>query len=184
LDYIFPQNINSQFFSVSTANFTKFYPIDEFQDFNKYFQVYREIEVYYQCQDSDNILHLVELFEDENNFFLVFELVRGGSLANRIEKSERGVMKEDSVRHLVSSIASALVFLHNKGIAHRDIKPDNILLPYENSLEGAKLCDFDLASRAHARQEFRGDLWYVLGLISLKWGVVPHPEAVKPTKFF
>jgi len=121
-------------------------------------KVYREIEVYYQCQESDNILHLVELFEDENNFFLVFELVQGGSLANRLEKSESGVMNENSVRHLVSSISKALFFLHNKGIAHRDIKPDNILLPFDNSLEGAKLCDFDLASRAHARQEFRGDL--------------------------
>lgn len=34
--------------------------------------------MYYQCQASDNILHLVELFEDEEKFYLVFELIRGG----------------------------------------------------------------------------------------------------------
>jgi len=40
--------------------------------------VNREIEVYHQCREAENILHLVELFEDENNFYLVFELIRGG----------------------------------------------------------------------------------------------------------
>lgn len=41
-------------------------------------KVCREIEVYYQCQSSNNILHLVELFEDEDKFYLIFELIRGG----------------------------------------------------------------------------------------------------------
>jgi MAP kinase interacting serine/threonine kinase len=41
-------------------------------------KVCREIEVYYQCQSSHNILHLVELFEDEDKFYLIFELIRGG----------------------------------------------------------------------------------------------------------
>lgn len=121
-------------------------------------KVVREIEVYYQCQESTNILHLVELFEDEEKFYLVFELIRGGSLEARIAQiSDDGRLSERSVQSLVKSIALALQFLHAKGIAHRDIKPANILLPNSNSLEGAKLCDFDLASRSRST-EFRGDL--------------------------
>lgn len=121
-------------------------------------KVVREIEVYYQCQNAENILHLVELFEDEDQFYLVFELIRGGSLQARIEQiGDFGRLPERSVKSLVSSIASALEFLHSKGIAHRDIKPANILLPNPKSLEGAKLCDFDLASRSRTA-EFRGDL--------------------------
>jgi MAP kinase interacting serine/threonine kinase len=125
-------------------------------------KVVREIEVYYQCQDAENILHLVELFEDENRFYLVFELIRGGSLEARIaEIGDAGRLPERSVKSLVKSIASALQFLHSKGIAHRDIKPANILLPNSKSLEGAKLCDFDLASRSRRdprHPEVRGDL--------------------------
>lgn len=121
-------------------------------------KVCREIEVYYQCQSSDNILHLVELFEDDEKFYLIFELIRGGSLEARIaEVGDKGRLQEKSVKSLVHSIASALQFLHAKGIAHRDIKPANILLPNPNTLEGAKLCDFDLASRSRSA-EFRGDL--------------------------
>jgi len=123
-------------------------------------KVVREIEVYYQCQEASNILHLVELFEDEEKFYLVFELIRGGSLEARIAKiGDDGRLSERSVKSLVESIASALKFLHSKGIAHRDIKPANILLPSPTSLEGAKLCDFDLASRSRSGElEFRGDL--------------------------
>ena len=40
--------------------------------------MHREIEVYYQCQQSHNVLHMVEFFEDDNTFYLVFELIRGG----------------------------------------------------------------------------------------------------------
>lgn len=116
-------------------------------------KVFREIEVYYQCQQSRNILHLVEFFEDENNFYLVFELIRGGSLHDR----GTGPVEERSVKELILSISQALKFLHEKGIAHRDIKPANILLPDPASFKGAKLCDFDLASRSRIG-ETRGDL--------------------------
>jgi len=120
-------------------------------------KVNREIEVYHQCREAENILHLVELFEDENNFYLVFELIRGGSLEGRIaDGPDDGRMEEQQVKSLMYSMASALDFLHKKGIAHRDVKPANILLPYPESIEGAKLCDFDLASRS--KTDYRGDL--------------------------
>lgn len=121
-------------------------------------KVNREIEVYHQCQSSENILHLVELFEDDDKFYLIFELIRGGSLEARIaEVGDKGRIAEKSVKSLVNSIGSALQFLHGNGIAHRDIKPANILLPNPTKLDGAKLCDFDLASRSKTA-EFRGDL--------------------------
>jgi MAP kinase interacting serine/threonine kinase len=123
-------------------------------------KVHREIEVYHQCQQSHNILHMVEFFEDDNTFYLVFELIRGGSLESRIEDMRKAnqMFSESQVKSLVHSIALALQFLHAKGIAHRDIKPANILLPDPHSLDGAKLCDFDLASRAKTSSEVRGEI--------------------------
>jgi serine/threonine protein kinase len=100
---------------------------------------------------------MVEFFETDMKFYLVFELIHGGSLEARIEEVGRQIA-EAQVKSLVHSIASALDFLHGRGIAHRDIKPANILLPDPLSLDGAKLCDFDLASRAKTANEVRGDI--------------------------
>jgi len=120
-------------------------------------KVFREVEVYHQCRQSPNVLHMVEFFETDNKFYLVFELIRGGSLEARIEEIGKQI-QEAQVKSLVHSIATALDFLHGRGIAHRDIKPANILLPDPHSLDGAKLCDFDLASRAKTPNEVRGDI--------------------------
>jgi len=120
-------------------------------------KVFREVEVYHQCQQSPNVLHMVEFFETDQKFYLVFELIHGGSLEARIEEVGRQIA-EAQVKSLVHSIASGLDFLHGRGIAHRDIKPANILLPDPLSLDGAKLCDFDLASRAKTANEVRGDI--------------------------
>ncbi|KTG37199.1 hypothetical protein cypCar_00021502 [Cyprinus carpio] len=43
-------------------------------------RVFREVEMLYQCQGHRNILELVEYFEEEDKFYLVFEKLRGGKL--------------------------------------------------------------------------------------------------------
>jgi serine/threonine protein kinase len=58
-----------------------------------------------------------------------------GSLEGRIaDGSDDGRMEEQQVKSLMYSMASALDFLHKKGIAHRDVKPANILLPHPESV--------------------------------------------------
>ena len=51
--------------------------------------------------------------------------MEGGSLFETIES--RGHLTEQEAIQVVRDISSALNFLHQKGIAHRDLKPDNIL---------------------------------------------------------
>ncbi|XP_025064083.1 MAP kinase-interacting serine/threonine-protein kinase 2 isoform X2 [Alligator sinensis] len=79
----------------------------------------------YQCQGHRNVLELIEFFEEEDKFYLVFEKMRGGSILTHIHRRRHFNELEASV--VVQDIASALNFLHNKGIAHRDLKPENIL---------------------------------------------------------
>ncbi|OWK12121.1 MKNK2 [Cervus elaphus hippelaphus] len=135
-------------------------------------RVFREVEMLYQCQGHRNVLELIEFFEEEDRFYLVFEKMRGGSILSHIHKRRHFNELEASV--VVQDVASALDFLHNKGIAHRDLKPENILCEHPNQVRGAegggllfgpgpqdpaltacsnpaqvspvKICDFDLGS--------------------------------------
>ncbi|XP_051950031.1 MAP kinase-interacting serine/threonine-protein kinase 2-like [Xyrauchen texanus] len=107
-------------------------------------RVFREVEMLYQCQGHRNILELVEFFEEEDKFYLVFEKLRGGSVLAHIHK--RRYFSEQEASIVVQDIASALDFLHNKGMAHRDLKPENILCEYEHRICPVKICDFDLGS--------------------------------------
>uniref|UniRef100_A0A8C4FFH0 non-specific serine/threonine protein kinase n=1 Tax=Dicentrarchus labrax TaxID=13489 RepID=A0A8C4FFH0_DICLA len=107
-------------------------------------RVFREVEMLYQCQGHSNILELVEFFEEEDKFYLVFEKLRGGSILAHIHKRRHFSEQEASV--VVQDIASALDFLHNKGMAHRDLKPENILCKSADKISPVKICDFDLGS--------------------------------------
>ncbi|XP_043909916.1 MAP kinase-interacting serine/threonine-protein kinase 2 [Protopterus annectens] len=107
-------------------------------------RVFREVEMLYQCQGHKNILELVEFFEEEDKFYLVFELLRGGSILTHIHRRRHFNEKEAS--RVVRDIASALYFLHNKGMAHRDLKPENILCENADQISPVKICDFDLGS--------------------------------------
>jgi len=107
-------------------------------------KVFKEIEIFHQCQGHDNILNLVEYFEEDDVFYLVFDKMEGGTLLNNIES--RGHLSEYEASLVVKEIASALDFLHNKGIAHRDLKPENILCQKIGDVVPIKICDFDLAS--------------------------------------
>ncbi|NXR41406.1 MKNK1 kinase, partial [Zosterops hypoxanthus] len=107
-------------------------------------RVFREIETLYQCQGNKNILELIEFYEDDTRYYLVFEKLRGGSILAHIQKRKH--FNEREASKVVRDIASALDFLHTKGIAHRDLKPENILCESPEKISPVKICDFDLGS--------------------------------------
>jgi MAP kinase interacting serine/threonine kinase len=117
--------------------------IDKFRHPNRE-RVFKEIEIYLHCRDCVNILKIIEFFEEEEKFYVVFEKMEGGPLLNHIEK--RGHLTEKEASLIVKDIATALNFLHSKGMAHRDLKPENILCQFSNSVIPVKICDFDLGS--------------------------------------
>uniref|UniRef100_A0A8C6TW76 non-specific serine/threonine protein kinase n=1 Tax=Neogobius melanostomus TaxID=47308 RepID=A0A8C6TW76_9GOBI len=107
-------------------------------------RVFREVETLYQCQGNKNILELIQFFEDNNCFYLVFEKLRGGSILTHIQNRKH--FNELEASKVVRDIAQALDFLHTKGIAHRDLKLENILCEYTDQVSPVKICDFDLGS--------------------------------------
>lgn len=110
-------------------------------------KVLKEIEIYHLCRGHQNIIQLIEYFEEDNHFYLIFEKINGGPLLTHIQ--ERVCFTESEASAIIKNLADALKHLHNQGIAHRDIKPDNILCVNFNSPCPVKLCDFDLCSKAN-----------------------------------
>ena len=72
--------------------------------------------------------------------YLVMELVEGGSLADRLDR--HGAMSwQEAVDHVVL-IAEALAYVHDAGVLHRDVKPENILIGAQGQ---PLLTDFGIA---------------------------------------
>lgn len=85
----------------------------------------------------NHIVPIYDLFDDEQSFWLVMELLTGGSLDERIKEMQK-LSVEDSVT-ITTCIAQALEFAHSKGFVHRDVKPMNILFSADGT---PKLTDF------------------------------------------
>merc|ERR1712172_391921 len=107
-------------------------------------KILKEIEIYHLCRGEQNIIQLIEYFEEVNSFYLVFEKMLGGPLLDHIQR--RICFTEAEASRIVKDLAGALKHLHAQGIAHRDLKPDNVLCVHSNSPGPVKLCDFDLCS--------------------------------------
>jgi MAP kinase interacting serine/threonine kinase len=110
-------------------------------------KVLKEVEIYYLCQGQQHIIQLIEYFEEEDYFYLVFEKMNGGPLLDQIQR--RVKFTEEEAVKIIRDLASALKFLHQRGIAHRDLKPENVLCVSAESPWPIKLCDFDLCSGVH-----------------------------------
>lgn len=79
-------------------------------------RVFREVETFYHCQGHPNIIQMLEFFEADDKFYMVFEKVEGGQLLDRIQQRKRFTEQEASL--IVKDLASALNFLHQKGIVN------------------------------------------------------------------
>jgi eukaryotic-like serine/threonine-protein kinase len=91
--------------------------------------------------------HVVQVFDHgvtpDGTPFIVMELLEGEDLTDRLE---RGPLTPLVASHIVAQVAKALARAHEKGIIHRDIKPDNIFLCDSGDDDVfVKLLDFGIA---------------------------------------
>jgi serine/threonine protein kinase/tetratricopeptide (TPR) repeat protein len=90
-----------------------------------------------------NICTVFDIGEQDNNPYLVMELLEGETVKDRV--AHGALSAEEIVRYAIE-ISDALAVAHAKGIVHRDIKPANIfLVTMPNGKSQAKVLDFGLA---------------------------------------
>lgn len=111
----------------------------------------REIKILKQIK-HDYIVQLKDFQWDENYIYLIMEYCPGGDLSAFIKS--RRTIPEKYVRRFVQQIACALMHLHLKGIAHMDLKPQNILLTSTNN-PSLKLADFGFAQYMRDNKQAR-----------------------------
>jgi serine/threonine-protein kinase len=87
-----------------------------------------------------NIVTVIDRGEQENRQFIVFEYVDGENLKSLLEREGR--LSENAAIQLVLQIARGLSFAHVRGLVHRDVKPQNVLLDEDGR---AKVTDFGIA---------------------------------------
>lgn len=103
--------------------------------------------------DNENIPKLYEVYEDNNDFFLILEYVNGKTLIDYMRTKGKMLNEEESLI-ILKSILKSLVYLHEeKGIMHRDLKPENIMICIdENGVSNAKLLDFGLSEKVSSSE--------------------------------
>ncbi|GFQ01959.1 phosphoenolpyruvate carboxylase kinase 2 [Phtheirospermum japonicum] len=119
-----------------------------------------EPKILHLLSGCPSILRLHDAYEDDDCVHIVTDLCDGGDLFDRLSSGAR--FSESDAAAVLTQLMAAVAYCHRLGVAHRDIKPDNILFDSRGRL---KLADFGSA-------EFFG--------VSEMSGVVGTPYYVAP----
>lgn len=111
--------------------------------------------------DHPNIVKLKAFYEDDTDYYIVMEYVPGGDLMDFI--AAYGAIEETPSKEIARQIIEAIDHVHSKGISHRDLKPDNILIAHDDPVV-VKITDFGLAKSKESEgtmKTFCGTLAYL-----------------------
>jgi serine/threonine protein kinase/Tol biopolymer transport system component len=124
--------------------------------------------------DHPNICPVYDIGEQDGRVWIAMQYVEGETLAARLRREP---LELSTALSVATQIASALSAAHARGIVHRDVKPDNIIIGTSGH---AKVLDFGLAKIAAedgpgARQSVQG------GIYSRRLGTLPYmsPEQAR-----
>jgi len=94
--------------------------------------------------DHPNVIKLFEIFEDEDDVYLVQELCSGGELFDYIVNQE--FLSEAQAAVIFKQILHSIGYCHKNAICHRDLKPENFIFKSKGDGSNLKLIDFGLST--------------------------------------
>uniref|UniRef100_A0A169WUJ1 non-specific serine/threonine protein kinase n=1 Tax=Daucus carota subsp. sativus TaxID=79200 RepID=A0A169WUJ1_DAUCS len=99
-----------------------------------------------------NVVRLHEVIASKTKIYMVLEYVNGGELFEKI--SSKGKLSEAVGRRLFQQLIDAVSYCHDKGIFHRDLKLENVLV---DAVGNIKVSDFGLSALPQHLQIFKGE---------------------------
>ncbi|ETW04376.1 CAMK/CAMKL/MARK protein kinase [Aphanomyces invadans] len=138
-----------------------------------------ERKVMHKLSDSGchpNILQLLKDFQENGQDHLVLEYCSQGELFDLVINCPNGRLSLKQSQEYFFQIASAVSFMHARGVAHCDLSLENVLV---NSQGECKLCDFGLATDLHkVKVDAVGKFFYMAPEMYLKSCFAPGPADV------
>jgi serine/threonine protein kinase len=116
----------------------------------KYYE--KEIQLLRQLEHT-NIVRLYEVYRGPNTINLVMELCLGGHLGEVIHDTPDGRLEEFVAQAYIAQLVGAVAHCHSRGVCHRDIKLQNILLDTKGRDGQIKLIDFGHAKKFDPNSE-------------------------------
>jgi len=112
-------------------------------DMNK---IRREVNVMVGLR-HENVVRFYDAFEDDKNVYICMEYVKGGELFEQLVK--QGRYSERRAAAIIRGIIQGLRHIHSAGVAHCDIKPENIMFASNQPDAKIKIIDFGMSQRVH-----------------------------------
>jgi calcium-dependent protein kinase len=130
--------------------------------------ILRQVQ-YLSVLNHPSLLKIHSFYEDHINFYIVMDHFKQGDLYERLIKNHK--FCETCTSRIMRQIFSALAFLHSKGLAHRDIKLENMLLEENDSEILVKITDFDTFGVLDGKffHQFQGSLPYMAPEVLKRW---------------
>lgn len=108
-------------------------------------KTFREISIL-KSLHHPNITRLYEVMESKRSIYLVTEYATNGEIFDHLVTNGR--MKEEEASRIFSQLVSAVDFCHRKGIVHRDLKAENVLLDAEMNIK-VDIINFNILALIH-----------------------------------
>ncbi|XP_059668302.1 CDPK-related kinase 7-like [Cornus florida] len=106
--------------------------------------VRREVKIIQALTGHKNLVQFYDVYEDDDNVYIVMELCEGGELLDRI-LSRGGKYSEEDAKAVMVQILSIVAYCHLEGVVHRDLKPENFLYTSKDENSPLKAIDFGLS---------------------------------------
>ncbi|OJJ45603.1 hypothetical protein ASPZODRAFT_489153 [Penicilliopsis zonata CBS 506.65] len=119
-------------------------------------KIYREISILRDLAHP-NIVRLHEMVETERHIGIIMEYASGGELFDHILNNR--YLKDHAARRLFAQLVSGVGYLHKKGIVHRDLKLENLLLDRNRNII---ITDFGFANTFDPADELEEEIEYNL----------------------
>jgi protein-serine/threonine kinase len=121
---------------------------------NRLAKIYREIQIL-RGLEHPNIVRLHEMVETERHIGIILEYASGGELFDYILNHR--YLKDNAARRLFAQLVSGVGYLHKRGIVHRDLKLENLLLDRNRNII---ITDFGFANTFDPNDELGEEVEY------------------------